>query len=182
MLASSVYAAGCTHLPALTPALGLLLPSAVLACCLPSPPALLSPRRSTLIFVRVLLRVVSPVLLAVVASVLFLTLIPSFRDSCWAAVDGQMGNLPVRCACQLCAMRTQPTSAHTNHTPYTQIRFGKKRILVHWFAQVDMALTVSTVVMVILYMPKAKALDSPLLQVGAAAAAAHPTSYQQRNV
>lgn len=79
--------------------------------------------RSTLIFVRVLLRVVSPVLLAVVASVLFLTLIPSFRDSCWAAVDGQMGNLPV-----------------------------------------DMALTVSTVVMVILYMPKAKALDSPLLQ------------------
>jgi hypothetical protein len=46
-------------------------------------------RRSTLIFVRVQLRVVTPVLIAVVISLLFLTLIPSLRDSCWAAVDAQ---------------------------------------------------------------------------------------------
>lgn len=58
---------------------------------LPMPPA----RRSTLIFVHVQQRVLSPVLLAVLFSVTALTLVPAFSTSCWGRVDSQMSNLPI---------------------------------------------------------------------------------------
>ena len=60
---------------------------------------------STLIFIRVQMRVVGPVLLAVTAGVLVLVVIPSLRDSCWAAVDAQMGNLPVDLALTVSTVR-----------------------------------------------------------------------------
>ena len=69
---------------------------------LSSPPSVRLPgfidamrRRATLIFLRVQQRVVGPVLLAVVLSLLVVSVIPAFNYSCWGSVDSQMGNLPV---------------------------------------------------------------------------------------
>lgn len=45
----------------------------------------------TLMFIRIQARVFGPVLTAVVVSTIFLGLVPSFTNSCWAAIDAQIG-------------------------------------------------------------------------------------------
>jgi hypothetical protein len=61
-------------------------------------------RRATLIFLRVQQRVIGPVLLAVLLSLLVVSLIPAFNYSCWGSVDSQMGNLPVDMALTVAAL------------------------------------------------------------------------------
>ena len=61
--------------------------------CFPSPaPAC----RHTHIFLRVQARLVSPVLVAVVVSVLLLDMVPALRGSCGSALITSLGNLPVQ--------------------------------------------------------------------------------------
>ncbi|PRW55924.1 alpha beta-hydrolase [Chlorella sorokiniana] len=79
--------------------------------------------RMSLIYIRIQARVFGPVISAVILSTIFLGLIPSFTNSCWAAIDAQLGNLPV-----------------------------------------DLALSLAAIIMSLLYAPKARALDSPMLQ------------------
>lgn len=57
----------------------------------PAPPA----RSATNIFIRVQARVVAPVQLAILLSILLLELVPTLRSSCMSEVSSQLGDLPV---------------------------------------------------------------------------------------
>eukprot|EP00887_Chlorella_sp_A99_P000326 scaffold13.g326.t1 len=87
--------------------------------------------RATHIFVRVQARVLAPVQVAVLLSVLMMETAPSLRGNCMSAVSSQIGTMSV-----------------------------------------ELSLTLAAAVLSLLYMPKAKEMDSPLLQsqtMGAAA-------------
>ncbi|KAL4441188.1 hypothetical protein ABPG77_011425, partial [Micractinium sp. CCAP 211/92] len=100
--------------------------------------------RATNIFIRVQARVVAPVQLAVLLSILLLELVPSLRGSCNATVSSQMGDLPV-----------------------------------------TLSLAVASTIFAVLYMPKARELDSPLLhellQEFSWTQAAMPADLERRN-
>lgn len=79
--------------------------------------------RSTHIYIRVQARVLTPVFTAVVMSLLFMSVIPTFDSNCVSSADAQVGNVAT-----------------------------------------DMSMTVAAIVMAVMFMPKAQAFDSPLLQ------------------
>ncbi|KAL4452205.1 hypothetical protein ABPG75_007867 [Micractinium tetrahymenae] len=79
--------------------------------------------RATHIFVRVQARILLPVQLGVLLTILLLELVPALEGHCMSVVHSQLGNLPLQ-----------------------------------------LSLTVSAAVLAILYMPKAKEMDSPVLQ------------------
>ncbi len=51
----------------------------------------------TLIFIHIQSRVFGPVITAVVVSTIFLGLVPAFTNSCWAAIDAQIGEDKLAC-------------------------------------------------------------------------------------
>ncbi|KAL4452204.1 hypothetical protein ABPG75_007866 [Micractinium tetrahymenae] len=78
--------------------------------------------RATNIFIRAQARVVAPVQLAILLTILLLELVPALRGSCMSEVSSQMGDLPV-----------------------------------------TLSLAAASTIFAVLYMPKARELDSPLL-------------------
>ncbi|PSC72141.1 alpha beta-hydrolase [Micractinium conductrix] len=79
--------------------------------------------KATHIFVRVQVRVLGPVQVAMLLAALLMELVPSLRGNCTSAVSTQVGNLSL-----------------------------------------ELSLTLAAVVLCVLYMPKSRELDSPILQ------------------
>ena len=84
-------AGGCNYLPGCCS-----LPSACVRCPPAPTPRPSAACRHTHIYVRVQARLVSPVLFAVVVSVLLLDMVPALRGNCASSFITSLGNLPVQ--------------------------------------------------------------------------------------